>query len=1555
MSERIVQLTESSLGRKLIPDAPVYPVVLDKSVLVMDNEDNKYVPLDTLDLVGFIKLSEYFSKFIPFNDYVTGSLTVEEVYSGGATGTVVYSSSKNAMLLRVPAQDEVIGSVVKYYYNWNDVDSILGYSSKEYNDNHTIKTQRFFYTTTGALVIYKYDPTMRVLVPTAGGGSEIDPAYIEQIVENIFESYINTAAHIKPLAYWVDENDELPNFASVPIDSYAYHVGHGLYTKYDDSVDWDTVESDTIDQFFYYDNSLYKWDGSELQGVIDTESMLVSLRNTVTQYIGTICTWKPISTYEELPVFNFPDDIYAYCDNKVWHSENGEWVRQTSNGLTNIDGQMFYDDRHIYQFVNNTLRVLFNFNSLLSDITSQYIGTLLQSNLKTINNTSIWINQGDNSNIEVLSPEYLNSWINNDEFDASSEVPASQRTIAMFVSEFIDNNRGSIIMPYYCCTQSQLPSSPAVDVAWYDTANNKLFRTTQGGFQNFMGVNNAGLVFVKKTMSGTTTYDVVLYVQTGVSSNVAISLTKGNDSSNTASIPFYTPVGWDNNRPPSGSPAGSAYFNTAECRLYISSDVDIWGVAPEGDYLLHKPSTTEFYMFYQPSGGSGGVLTPLTVADNKLSITSKNAVQNKVITPLINDLLNWKGRIILLDGEGITAPDTFNYWYDPVNKILECKASGEIEGFYEGVYVLISADRSKIYVYNADLRSDVQLATAGEIGLLESMVNNRATQGYVIDAVDKAVGKVVSVRLMAPSGQYTLINNWQDGEYYFDSTTNKLWKMWHDNLPKNEIGSAGEAYILIDRSYSPPSFYAWNVGTRPILLLTQSQGDSYANKTQFESWKSRVIAVDYWGGDTPQNPTANQIWYNPSPKTLKYYNDGWNDYLPSFAATSTYMLLNKNDNCLYVAPNNGSLLRYPIHALEDIYLNGTLVSSRDIDGKRAVELNIDPSLYDATVNKGEVISPYWGTLTGEEELLEGDYNLDDNNDLYKYVYVDDALDWVQIMSGSFILRKEESSSEYLYSYTVGSEPIKLATYNDISGLGGGTITGIKNASTSSLLQPDVNGVVTLPYFVESSALGNYATRAELGSLTGQISDLNLQNRSVRLHGKAVCIAEEVTPSGISSSTYNVYASGDELSFVMSNNGEFLLRVVNGGTTTYYREWSRIVNIQFSIYLQPSSDFTHDDLYFLQDADNLIFWVWNGSKYAKTVNFSDIVNKVNRAELSSLPKVIALRELLQGSSGGIWTSDNIDQYRIKNANSSPVLEKYNGSTFDTISDENLYILYYNRRLYYFKNSITLGRAELVSFPNSADYNTLQASIPSKIIEVLHFGPTNGISDGIEYAEGEIWYDNTEDNEHFEYFDGEQFQTYTLNTNAPVFIYNREESKGYVYFGDGDMRGIAASTSNTGGNSSAIVIKYWQVGDEFDTSPSEGDYWYDKDGIQKLQVYNNGTWRTDLINTEALYISPKPDDIADVSQQGYGNALYRWDGSDLIALSNDDELTSALTELAEDLWQQSASLSNIVATAGQQLPENAVVGQCYFHTGDGKPYWYAGQATGWVDANGDPYNS
>ena len=101
MDEKVVQLTESSLGRKLVPDTPVYPIVLDRSVLMMDRKDNKYVPLDSLDLIGFMELSEYFSKFVPFNQYVISILQTSGAYEGVAKGEVIYCTSKNIMLLKL--------------------------------------------------------------------------------------------------------------------------------------------------------------------------------------------------------------------------------------------------------------------------------------------------------------------------------------------------------------------------------------------------------------------------------------------------------------------------------------------------------------------------------------------------------------------------------------------------------------------------------------------------------------------------------------------------------------------------------------------------------------------------------------------------------------------------------------------------------------------------------------------------------------------------------------------------------------------------------------------------------------------------------------------------------------------------------------------------------------------------------------------------------------------------------------------------------------------------------------------------------------------------------------------------------------------------------------------------------------------------------------------------------------------------------------------------------------------------------------------------------------
>ena len=201
---------------------------------------------------------------------------------------------------------------------------------------------------------------------------------------------------------------------------------------------------------------------------------------------------------------------------------------------------------------------------------------------------------------------------------------------------------------------------------------------------------------------------------------------------------------------------------------------------------------------------------------------------------------------------------------------------------------------------------------------------------------------------------------------------------------------------------------------------------------------------------------------------------------------------------------------------------------------------------------------------------------------------------MQITSGSYILREVDSDGEHLYSYTIGSAPVKLATYAEIANLTGG-ITGIKTSDNTNL-QP-VNGVITLPSYVKSSDLSDYVTMEDFGPYAGGITGLNFEISRASNHGKAIAIAKgDVVVESISESTYvpNSYVESDAFCLIMSTEGQLLLEVVSGNTTTYYKNWSVYHNTRTSTKpeLVPSSECKTWDLYFLKNGTDLIFWTWS---------------------------------------------------------------------------------------------------------------------------------------------------------------------------------------------------------------------------------------------------------------------------------------------------------------------------------------------------------------------------
>lgn len=414
MSEKIIQLTESSLGRKLVPDVPVYPMVLDKSVLVMDERDNKYVTLDSLDLIGFMNLSEYFSKFVPFNEYTTDSITYENTYTGSSVGTVVYCAPKNVMLLKVTVNDEIIGNVTKYYVEWDSKSSVLGYSSNEYNDCCNIREPRFFYIANGVLTIYKYDSRLHLLVPTASGSESLNPSYIEQVIENVLSQYVNTAAHIHPLRYYIESTGELPSFENADIGDYVYYEGHGIYAKFEESLDWDTLGTDTISHFFYYDNALYQWDGTNLNPVVDSadirNSILSSVNTLIQQerdYVNSLTQWHRLTRYVPsdntytLPIES-TGDTWIFENGNMWHWEDNQWVDKHSasnpaTGNSGIEGHMFFNSGYIFQYSNDALVTIANFDTIVSLRNTNFLNDTVKNATKTINGQSIWKStEGDN-------------------------------------------------------------------------------------------------------------------------------------------------------------------------------------------------------------------------------------------------------------------------------------------------------------------------------------------------------------------------------------------------------------------------------------------------------------------------------------------------------------------------------------------------------------------------------------------------------------------------------------------------------------------------------------------------------------------------------------------------------------------------------------------------------------------------------------------------------------------------------------------------------------------------------------------------------------------------------------------------------------------------------------------------------------------------------------------------------------------------------------------------------------------------------------------------------
>ena len=435
---------------------------------------------------------------------------------------------------------------------------------------------------------------------------------------------------------------------------------------------------------------------------------------------------------------------------------------------------------------------------------------------------------------------------------------------------------------------------------------------------------------------------------------------------------------------------------------------------------------------------------------------------------------------------------------------------------------------------------------------------------------------------------------------------------------------------------------------------------------------------------------------------------------------------------------------------------------------------------------------------------------------------------------------------------------------------------------------------------------------------------------------------------------------------MTKDGRLLLETTQGNNIYYYSKWGPYHNTAQATKpeIVPSSECKTWDLYFQKDGTNYIFWTWDGSKFVKSPNLKELSMKADKSEISLLAKIISIDGVYPDDPTNPTITGVSGHYYILGYPSNPyaTLCKCTSGRIQPVQIAGLYVLCnkYEDKLYIYEEISGITANYFVGIPTNNDYQTLKQTVPDWVKMVKHFGTTDNSSE-ISYEVGDLWYDDS--TKLLKYFtsnyDFEEYESLT----SPLILYNQDSNdvlfpEGlYLYVSGVDVYPAGTSSSPSSSTvSGAILIKYWQPGQPNDANV--GDYWYDTNAsTNKLTVYTGSTWSNSLIEQDALYVSPKPSEIVNEAQKVYGNTIFRWDGSDLVALSNDDELTSTLVSLAETLQEQSASLSNIVATAGSDFPPNAVIGQCYFKTGannTGQPWWYAGNNV-WVDATGTPYGS
>lgn len=1131
---------------------------------------------------------------------------------------------------------------------------------------------------------------------------------------------------------------------------------------------------------------------------------------------------------------------------------------------------------------------------------------------------------------DFITMEDVMNIIDNGEFNISSSNPASQKSIAEYITKLYNSGIGRILVPNYCCKRSELPSFMAAGNVWYDTGvdDNQLKRITATGSERYASVGEAYIVCLKKTVEEDVKYEPVIYIQTSGVKSCAIDLLDNKTGSSENAVGFYAPV-WRYSTTTTPVDIGSTYFNIDENKLYLQETSASYRNINTGTYILSQPgAVTEYYLF----NADKGHLVSLSKVDASLSVTSVNPLQNRTVTSKLLNLDKWRGRLFVVDAWQSSAPSSYTVWFNPSSKALRVKSNvldNSVDTF-TGACILVrtTTDGPEYYFYNSTLTTNKLVRILDQFAADEiyDTIAERAEYEYVDNHVNNIIGKTIAVRLWSANNT---VQDWADGQYWFNSNSHRLFLM-HNDGSSEPIGQSGEVFILINPNNSYP--YIWTVGNVPKMLLTSTQGNTYANNEDVQTWKSRIIPVKYFQTEEPSTPSHNDIWYNPDYSWLcrwdAVYSHDWEyDVVPELDADNAYLLLDLATNNLYAVSGEEPLGKYVPNAIEDVYVNDRKVSTSR-DGKKVAEITIDTAFLQASTNKGEVIAPISDELYAQNDYSVGDYYLDSSNILKKYVYDEstEQSSWEDVPYGSFLLRMpvEDSQThdvhEYLFLYTKAldpneqTSPIQLATYEDVTNASGGAVTNIKKYGETTPLTKQSDGTVELPNFITGDVLAGYVQVSQMTSLTNRVA--NLENKSENSI-KAVRV-ESGGEVNSASATYS-NQNGDEVGLVIPSSGslegKLLLRVIRNGSTTYYSNWNYMEpSILPTSYYKPPYD-----LYYAIDNEGIKFWRWNGTKLSPIDDIYGLFREFKQDmenTLNSSPIAINLSGFYEnGDTPPTWSSLQSGKWYVYHNDGDPRLVKTNGTNSpDEVDSGSLYIFHYNDRLYAYSASNTSDNNTLITFPSYADFVDFKNSIHDGILIPKYWG--NDSSGYSGWEAGDVWYDEGVEGTRtpsiqIRNSSNNGFIPYETNAPSVILYDNGEENKLYAFNPvSGDLTAISSSSSGGSGSnpdpensegSNVVLVKYWQS--ITPDGAGDGDYWYDGDN---LYIYDNGfdiSNPVQNIDENCLFINVND------------NVIYRWDADEgkMVGLSvgttSDEDLNAILKNLADTLILQSERLEEL----------------------------------------------